>query len=61
MPYSSWWPQELPDEREFDTARAKLDEVGWKVDCVITHTCSTRMLADALPGPRLGNALMWTG
>ena len=45
IPYSSWWPQELPDERDFDDARARLDEVAWKVDCVITHTCSTRMLS----------------
>lgn len=52
VPYSSWWPQELPDERDFDTARTKLDEVGWKVDCVITHTCSTRMLSPTLyPDP----------
>ena len=52
VPYSSWWPQELPDERDFDTARTKLDEVGWKADCVITHTCSTRMLSPTLyPDP----------
>ena len=52
VPYSSWWPQELPDERDFDTARSKLDEVGWKVDCVITHTCATRMLSPTLyPDP----------
>lgn len=37
IPYSSWWPQELPDERDFDAARARLDEVGWKVDYVVTH------------------------
>jgi hypothetical protein len=52
IPYSSWWPQELPDERDFDAARARLDEVAWKVDCVITHTCSTRMLSPTLyPDP----------
>ena len=45
IPYSSWWPQELPDERNFEEARAKLDSVGWKVDYAITHTCSTRMLS----------------
>ena len=45
IPYSSWWPQELPDERNFEEARTKLDSVGWKVDYVITHTCSTRMLS----------------
>ena len=52
IPYSSWWPQELPDERNFEEARTKLDSVGWKVDYVITHTCSTRMLSPTLyPGP----------
>lgn len=52
VPYSSWWPQELPDKRDFDTARARLDEVGWKVDCVITHTCATRMISPTLyPDP----------
>lgn len=48
IPYSSWWPQELPDERNFEEARVKLDSVGWKVDYVITHTCSTRMLSPTL-------------
>ena len=52
IPYSSWWPQELPDERNFEEARAKLDSVGWKVDYAITHTCSTRMLSPTLyPAP----------
>ena len=52
IPYSSWWPQELPDERNFDEARTKLDRMGWKVDYVITHTCSTRMLLPTLyPAP----------
>ncbi|MFR3878462.1 MAG: metallophosphatase [Collinsella sp.] len=52
IPYSSWWPQELPDERNFEEARAKLDSVDWKVDYVITHTCSTRMLSPTLyPAP----------
>ena len=37
IPYSSWWPQELPDERNFEEARTKLDSVGWKVDYVVTH------------------------
>ena len=48
--------QELPDERDFDAARTKLDEVGWKVDCVITHTCSTRMLSPTLHPDQAGSA-----
>lgn len=52
IPYSSWWPHELPDERNFEEARTKLDSVGWKVDYVVTHTCSTRMLSPTLyPAP----------
>ena len=52
IPYSSWWPQELPDDRNFEEARTKLDSVGWKVDYVVTHTCSTRMLSPTLyPAP----------
>lgn len=52
IPYSSWWPHELPSERNFEEARTKLDNVGWKVDYVITHTCSTRMLPPTLyPAP----------
>lgn len=52
IPYSSWWPQELPDERNFEEARAKLESMGWKVDYAITHTCATRMLSPTLyPAP----------
>lgn len=32
IPYSSWWPQELPDERDFDDARARLDELEDRLD-----------------------------
>lgn len=47
-----WWPEELPSEAEIDEARKRLDEVNWKVDYVITHTCSNRMLPKALwPSP----------
>lgn len=28
IPYSSWWPKELPDERNFEEVRAKLDSMG---------------------------------
>ena len=43
-----WWPVELPDEEDFERARAALDEVGWQVDYVVTHTCANRMLPRAL-------------
>ena len=48
----SWWPEEMPSEEEMWQCRTSLDRVGWKVDYVITHTCSTRMLSPTLyPGP----------
>lgn len=51
-PYIDWWPQELPDESNFEDARKNLDACGWQVDYVITHTCSNRMLSKALyPNP----------
>ena len=39
-----WWPCELPSEENFEQAREKLDEVGWSVDYVVTHTCATGFL-----------------
>lgn len=52
VPGISWWPEELPSERSFEEARANLERVGWQVDYVITHTCSTRMLSPTLyPAP----------
>ena len=48
----SWWPEEMPSEEETEHCRSSLDRVGWKVDYVITHTCSTRMLSPTLyPAP----------
>lgn len=43
-----WWPVELPDETNFANARKNLAAHDWKVDYVITHTCSDRMLPYAL-------------
>lgn len=37
----SWWPQELPDEEEMQEGRDNLEKVGWEVDYVITHCCSS--------------------
>ena len=48
----NWWPEEIPSVEEMGHCRASLDRVGWKVDYVITHTCSTRMLSPTLyPAP----------
>lgn len=48
VPGISWWPQELPDECDFSEADTALAERGWRVDYVVTHACSTRMLPRAL-------------
>lgn len=47
-PGIDWWPQELPSEEELAHADEVLAGCGWKVDYVITHTCSNRMLPYAL-------------
>lgn len=35
----SWWKEEMPTEWEFALGLKKLEEVNFKVDYVITHTC----------------------
>lgn len=37
----SWWEEELPSDREYDTASANLEKAGFKVDYVISHCCAT--------------------
>lgn len=38
-----WWPEEQPNQEDYDNACRNLDAVGWKVDHVITHTCPASM------------------
>ena len=45
----SWWKKELPSEEEYRAARASLDRVGWEVDYILTHCCSTSV-QDELSG-----------
>ena len=45
----SWWKEELPSQEEYQTARANLEERGWKVDYIITHCCPTSV-QDELSG-----------
>jgi len=33
----SWWPEEMPSRREYDTALENLDEHKWNVDIILTH------------------------
>lgn len=37
-PGRSWWPQELPDNEEYNTGMKNLEKHGYKVDYVLTHT-----------------------
>lgn len=46
----SWWATEMPDEDERDAARANLAAAGGAVDVVVTHTCPTELLGEALDG-----------
>ena len=39
----SWFPDEQPDEETKARVEAKLDSMGWEVDCVLTHTCPHRV------------------
>ncbi len=38
VPGRSWWPQEMPDDREYKNATEKLEASDFKVDYVLTHT-----------------------
>lgn len=37
----SWWPEELPSEKEMERGLKNLEKVGNKVDFIITHSPST--------------------
>lgn len=61
---TSWWPQEMPTEAEFDEARRNLDACGWRVNYVLTHSLPTPVQAqifqqdpDAYPGNALTDFL----
>lgn len=36
-PGTSWWPEEIPNETEFQTGINNLKENNWSVDYIITH------------------------
>lgn len=44
----SWWPEELPSEKEIKYAREMLDSVYWEVDYVVTRTCASDLLSKTL-------------
>ncbi len=37
----SWWPQEVPSDTEFESAKANLKAAGNNVDYIITHAINT--------------------
>ncbi len=37
-PGRSWWPEEMPSEAEYETARRTLAACGHRVDFILTHT-----------------------
>lgn len=39
----SWFPDEQPDDEVKFCVEANLDDLGWKVDCMLTHTCPHRI------------------
>ena len=33
----SWWAEEMPNAREYAEALRNLEQVNWKVDCILSH------------------------
>lgn len=40
VPGESWWPEEIPSRKTFETARRTLRENSWSFDIFLTHTCN---------------------
>lgn len=47
-PQGLWFPEEVPDEYEYERALENLEKHNFRVDFVLTHTCATRHLDAAL-------------
>jgi DNA repair exonuclease SbcCD nuclease subunit len=46
----SWWKEEMPCDEEYETALKKLENSGWRVDCVLTH-CAPDSIATQVCHP----------
>ena len=46
----SWWPQELLSKGEENNTLDNLDDIGWEVDYVLTHTCPSYIIPEFLDG-----------
>lgn len=42
---TSWWPQEMPSEEEYRSARENLKRAGHRVDYIITHTAPAETIS----------------
>lgn len=40
----SWWAREMPNEEEYQFGLSNLEKYQWKIDIVITHTCTAQSL-----------------
>lgn len=40
----SWWSEELPTNAEYHTSSKSLEECGWQVDYVLSHTAPTEIV-----------------
>ena len=40
----SWWRREMPSIEEYEEGLKNLEQHDWKVDYILTHTCSTTAL-----------------
>lgn len=47
-PQGLWFPEEVPDDYEYERALDNLEKHDFEVDYVLTHTCATRHLEAAL-------------
>ena len=45
----SWWREELPDDEEYETARANLEACNWQMDYIVSH-CAPSSVSDAISG-----------
>ncbi len=45
----SWWPEELPCDTEYEEAIRNLEQVSWRVDCILTH-CAPTSIQEQLDG-----------
>lgn len=52
----SWWAAEMPDDEEYETARANLKATDGAVDLILTHTCPTGFLGEIMDADEFAQA-----